>query len=447
MALKNSKEGNFEAWYRELLSASGMVDYSPVQGCIVYRPLCYSIWELIKQFIGSRLREAGYQDCYFPMFIPFSLMKKVDEHFRVFSRESVIAGEAAAVPLNDRLIIRPTSEIIMYEVFRGWIKSGKDLPLLVNQFCSVVRWETYKKNMPLIRDNEFMWQESHSVHLTEKETDLFVRMVFDIYRELFEDYLAIPVFEGFKPEHRKFAGALYTLAFEGLMPDIKSVQLATSHSLGRNFSEPMDLRLDGKALWQASNGVTTRVIGSLVMVHSDNKGLVLPPKIAPVQCAVIGSCLDIPGVRIYNDERKLGNKEKVSEHTLKGVPVIIVASRNSAVVYRRDRAEPYSIKASELGGAVPKLLAEIQDGLLRKSREFRESHYFRTDAWDEFRDVLVSKRGFAESGWCGDVDCAKRIKDQTKGSLRLINPVGSGSARCIGCSNKARFTGIFAEAY
>lgn len=321
-----------------------------------------------------------------------------------------------------------------------------------------MRWESFKPNMPLIRGNEFLWQESHSVHATEKETDGYVKKILDIYKDLHENYLAMPIVSGFKPKHRKFPGAKYTMALESLMPDLKSVQSATSHSLGQNFSAVFNIKFknkDGKEklAWQACNGVTTRVIGALVMLHGDNEGLIIPPKIAPYHVVLIDfkdddfmSQLLKCGIRYYADWHKKSISEKIAYWTLMGAPIIVTKDKKRFTLVRRDTLGKISINKNSLLKEINKILNSIQNNLYKKAKEFNKKYTTKVSTWKEFENIALNKGGFIGAMWCGSPDCAKEIRNIKKYSARVINPLKSAK-KCAHCSNKASYEAIFAPAY
>lgn len=432
----------FEEWYIETLKKADIIAESLIEGTIILKGYGYKIWEQIKKIIEKRLLEMGYEDMYFPMFIPHSFLKKQDEHYKSFIREAVFCTKAGNKRFKEELIIRPTSETIIYPSIKDWIKTENDLPLKINQWCPIVRWEILKPTLPLIRNNEFLWHECHSLHTTKEECDNHVKAMYNLYKELLNKYLAIDFFEGKKPERRKFAGAEYTLALEGMMNNHKCVQLATSHSLGQKFSKAFDIRFrketEEEFVWIACAGLTTRLIGVLVMTHGDQKGVVLPPRIAPFQVAIVGN------ERLYeklkNDFRTC--KGKNSEYwTTKGIPIIIANNK----IIRRDTLEKIEIE-KDIEKQINKLLNDIQNSLLKKATEFKEKHTYKTESYEEFKNALLDQKGIAEAAWCGEEECSKKIKEETKGSLRVINETKENK-KCIGCGKKAQYKAIFGQSY
>ena len=456
--ITTKKEENLSEWYHEVIEATKLVDFSSVQGCVFYNDYCLAIWEQVKRFLDEKLIKLGFKEYYFPTLIPLSSFKKERKHFDYFFREVLVVSNVGNKRLNEEFVVRPTSEAIIYETFAKWINEEKDLPLLVNQYCSVIRWESFKPNMPLIRSNEFLWQESHSVHATEKEADKFVKDILDIYLDLHENYLAMPVIKGYKPLHRMFPGAKYTIALEALMPDLKSVQSSTSHSLGQNFSSVFNIKFRDKngkekLVWQACNGITTRVIGALVMLHGDNKGLVIPPKIAPYQVVLIDvkdkSILDLlknNRLRHIADDSKKNSNERINYWILMGVPIIIMEDKNKLTLIRRDSFKKIVTNKNSLIKEVIKILNSIQNEIYKKAKNFNKKYITKVNSWRGFKDSAFNKGGFIESIWCGNPGCATKIREIKKYSVRVINPLKSYS-KCVHCNNKASYLAIFAPAY
>lgn len=457
-SIKTKKEEDFVKWYHEVIEKTKLVDFTAVKGCIVYSDYCLSIWERIKEYLTFNLSPLGFQQYYFPTLIPLKSFKKQQKHFDDFFREILAVSKVGAGNLEEEYVIRPTSEAIMYESFAKWVKEEKDLPLCVNQYCSVMRWESFKPNMPLLRGNEFLWQESHSVHSTEKEADEYARKILQIYRNLHENYLAMPTITGFKPKHRMFPGAKYTLALESLMPDLKSVQSSTSHSLGQNFSSAFGIKFKNKNgkeefAYQACNGITTRVIGALVMLHGDNNGLVIPPKIAPFQVVL----LDMDHKKMFDlfiqnriipffENFRKPLEERINHWIMMGVPIIIIKNKKGFELIRRDTLERKIVSAGSLIKEIQKILISIQNNLYKKAKSFHNSHISKASSWQEFEKTAFGKKGFIEALWCGNVDCAKQIREKTnKNSIRVVNPAKSGN--CVHCGKKAQYKATFAPAY
>ncbi len=452
-SIKTKKDEDFSKWYHEVIEATKLVDFTAVKGCVVYHEYCLKIWEQIKNYLNNRLKPLGFKEYYFPVLIPLKSLKKQEKHFEDFFKEVLVVSKAGHKHLEEEYVIRPTSEAIIYESIAKWVKEEKHLPLCINQYCSVMRWESFKPNMPLLRGNEFLWQESHSVHSTKKEAEGYVKKILGVYKELHEEYLAMPFITGYKPEHRMFPGAEHTLALESLMPDLKSVQSATSHYLGQNFSKAFGIKFKNKNgkeefAHQACNGITTRIIGALVMMHGDNHGLVLPPKVAPYQVVLVNvrddkvmQQLQKSGTRFYQE------KNRNTEYwTLMGAPIIITKGKKGFVLIRRDAFERKIVNKNSLIKEIQKTLNSIQDNLYKKSKKFHEEHISKASSWREFENIASGKKGFIEALWCGDITCAKQIREKTnKNSIRVVNPAKSG--KCVHCGNKAQYTAMFAPAY
>lgn len=432
-----NKEENMDAWYHEVIREAELVDFSPVKGCSVFREYCYEIWEAIRSELDKELRKLGFANYYFPTFIPSDIMKLQKQHHEVFSKEMV----RVTAPQAD-LFIRPTSEMVIYPTVKNWIKTAEDLPLKINQYCSVVRWESVKPNLPLIRDNEFLWQESHSLHQTERQADKMVVDTLEIYRHLIEDILLISVFSGIKPGHRMFPGAKTTFALESIMPNIKSVQMATSHALGQNFSEPLGIMFqengEQKAVWQACSGVTTRLIGALVMAHGDNDGLIIPPRIAPIQIALQGVDNDIE-----KRLKKFRTRRGIKKPVVKGIPLILSQEGETLILQRRDTLEKTPIQKEELVPTVRKLLSQIEKSLKKKSFGVNKK-MASPKTFEEFSSAAL--QSFLSAPWCGENECAKEIKKETKKSIRVVNTLAS-PMQCIRCGKEAKWSAVFAEAY
>lgn len=459
ISIKTKKEENFSKWYHEVIESTKLVDFSAVKGCIVYNEYCLMIWEQIKNYLNCKLAPLGFEQYYFPTLIPLKSFKKQKKHFDDFFREVLVVSKVGTSGLEEEFVIRPTSEAVIYESLAKWVKNEKDLPLCINQYCSVMRWESFKPNMPLLRGNEFLWQESHSVHSTEKETDEYAKKILEIYRDLHENYLAMPVVSGFKPKHRMFPGAKYTIALEALMPDLKSVQSATSHSLGQNFSSAFNIKFKDKngkerLAWQACNGVTTRVIGALVMLHGDDNGLVIPPKIAPYQVVLIDvkdkkilELLENDEIRLFVDDTNKTTKEKIDYWALMGAPILVTKDKSGFMLIRRDNLEKFSINKNLLINKIKRILHSIQNNLFERAKEFNKKHKTKVNTWKEFENIAHGKKGFIIATWCGDIACAKTIREKTnKNSIRVVNPLKS-KAKCVHCGNKAIHEAIFAHAY
>ncbi len=471
------KSENLSEWYTQVILKSGMADYAPIKGCMVFRELSYAIWEKIQQIFNEKIKRTGHRNVYFPLFIPESFLKKEAEHFAGFVPEVAWVTVGGGTPLEERLAIRPTSETIIYAMFARWIRSWRDLPVKVNQWCSVVRWET-KSTKLFLRTREFLWQEGHTAHATREEADQEVMLILNEYRDIMENYLAIPVLVGRKSESEKFAGALYTTTLEAIMPDGKALQMGTSHNLGQNFSKVFDIKFVGEDeeehyVWQTSWGISTRVIGAMVMVHGDDKGLIIPPKVAPVQAVIIPipyktadvnailaksqeirEKLEKAGIStVLDDRREYTPGWKFNDWELKGVPVRIeIGPRDVAqghvTLARRDTFEKMVVNDEEVVDVVKKLLEDIQNNLFSKAKKFLEEHITTVKSYEEFKEVLQTKGGFIKASWCGSQECERRIKEETGATIRIIpfekeDPV----SKCIYCGGEAKELVYFARSY
>jgi len=471
------KSEQFSEWYTQVVLRSELADYAPIKGCIVFREHSYAIWEKIQDFFNKRIEASGHRNVYFPLFIPESFLRKEAEHFEGFVPECAWVTVGGDNELEERLAARPTSETIMYVMYCKWIKSWRDLPLKLNQWCNIVRWET-KATKPFLRTREFLWQEGHTAHATKEEADKEVMNILGIYKDLIEKHLAIPVLIGKKTESEKFAGALYTTTLEALMPDGKVLQLGTSHNLGQNFSKPFKIKFVGKDekehyVWQTSWGVSTRLIGALVMVHGDDKGLVLPPKKAPCQVAIVPIFYkEMKKGLILNKAREVFNKLKekgiatilddredytpgwkFNQWELKGVPIRIEIGprdieKKQVIAARRDTFEKIAVNEEELVGTVKELLKEIQENLFNRAKKFLEEHITSVETYDEFKKVLRKKGGFIRSCWCSNQSCEEKIKEETGATIRLI-PFEKEElfSNCVCCCGEAKKVVYFARAY
>lgn len=443
------KNEDFSEWYTQVVLKSGLADYAPVKGCMIFREHSYAIWEKIQEIFNKKIKETGHRNVYFPLFIPESFLKKEAEHFQGFVPQVAWVTMGGNSPLEEKLAIRPTSETIMYATYAKWIRSWRDLPIKLNQWCSVVRWET-KATKLFLRTREFLWQEGHTAHATKEEADREVMEILNAYKDVIETYLAIPVLAGKKTEMEKFAGALYTTALEAMMPDGKALQMGTSHQLGQHFSKVFDIKFLDKDekeqyVWQTSWGFTTRVIGAVVMVHGDDKGLVLPPKVAPVQVVIVpipykGAETGAIMTKAKEILEKLQKKDiavvlddrqeytpgwKFNQWELKGVPIRIEIGprdlkQKQVTLARRDTFQKITAKEDETADTVTKLLEEIQTNLFNKAKKLLEESTTTVKSYDEFKKVLEQKGGFIRASWCADSACEEKIKDETGATIRTV---------------------------
>jgi len=470
------KKENFSEWYTQTILRSGMADYAPVKGCMVFREHSYAMWEKIQEIFNEKIKTTGHRNVYFPLFIPESFLKKEAEHFEGFVPEVAWVTAGGDSKLEERLAIRPTSETIIYATFAKWIRSWRDLAIKLNQWCSVVRWET-KATKLFLRTREFLWQEGHTAHSAKEEADQEAIEILDAYKDLMESHLAIPVLTGKKTESEKFAGALYTLALEALMPDGRALQMGTSHNLGQHFSKVFGIKfLDQQEkeqyVWQTSWGISTRIIGAVVMVHGDDKGLVLPPRLAPVQVVIVPipyKDVDIKSILtksrdafeslkgkvkvILDDRPEYTPGWKFNEWELKGVPVRIEIGprdvrKNQVTLARRDTSQKIAVEEEQMLTEVMKLLEEIQKDLYDKAKRHLKENITTVMDYDDFKSTLREKGGFVRAAWCSSSACEERIKEETGATIRLI-PLAKEKAfsKCVYCGGQAEEAVYFARAY
>jgi len=471
------KNENFSEWYTQVVLKAQLADYAPIKGFIVVMPYGYSIWEKIKEHLDKKIKETGHKNAYFPAFIPESLLRKEAEHFKGFTPEVFWVTHAGDTELSEKYAIRPTSETIAYALYAKWIRSWRDLPLLLNFWNSVFRAEI-KSTRPFIRTSEFLWQEGHTAHATKEEAEEEVMRMLNVYKEFIQDYLAIPVIEGKKSEREKFVGALYTTTLEAIMPDGKALQMGTSHNLGENFSKAFGIKYIGKDekehyVWQTCWGVSWRLIGAVIMVHGDDRGLILPPKIAPIQVIIIPIFYkDVKKAEILSKAKKVMNELqthgitalidereqytpgwKFHEWELKGIPLRIEIGpkdlqENRVTIVRRDNFEKVLVKDEELIEKVLKLLDEIQENLFNKAKKFLEEHITQAYDYSQFKEILEKKGGFIKACWCGKTECEDKIKEETGATIRVI-PFKNEEvfSRCIYCKKEAKKVAYFAKAY
>jgi prolyl-tRNA synthetase len=466
---------DFAAWYTDVVRRAELADYSPVKGCMVIRPYGYGIWELIQRDLDARFKATGHVNAYFPLFVPESLLMTEAEHVEGFAPQVAWVTQGGTEKLEERLAIRPTSEVIIGTMYAKWIQSWRDLPVLINQWANVVRWE--KVTRPFLRTTEFLWQEGHTAHETEEEAEEETRRMLATYKEFAETVLAMPVLDGPKSASEKFAGASRTYSIEALMGDGRALQAGTSHNLGQNFAKAFEIRFQGrdKALqfaWTTSWGVSTRLIGGLIMTHGDDSGLVLPPNIAPYQVVIIpiprGNWKEtvLPTAEAVRDELvakgvrvKLDDSEenspgwKYAEWELRGVPLRLEIGpkdieKGQVFSARRDTRAKAAIALGDLGTRVPQLLAEIQAALLAKALAFRESHTTDVTTWEEFTQAMEGRPGFVVAHWCGGAECEATIKAETQATLRNI-PMASRpeEGACVRCGGASHVKAWFAKAY
>ena len=480
-------------WYVDVVTQSRMADYSPVKGCMVIRPHGYALWENMQRVLDGMFKDTGHQNAYFPLFIPKSFLAKEAQHVEGFAKECAIVthsrlkaaevdGKVTLIPdpeslLEEELIIRPTSETIIYSMFAKWVQSYRDLPLLINQWANVVRWEM--RTRLFLRTTEFLWQEGHTAHATTEEAEEEARKMLDVYATFAEEYMAVPVLKGLKTEKEKFAGADHTYCIEGLMQDGKALQCGTSHHLGQNFSKAFDLKFqtesgDWQHAWNTSWGVSTRLVGAIVMAHADDNGLVLPPRLAPVQAVIVpiwkGSdpvdkilaaakeveaALKKAGVAVKLDARdNLSPGFKFNEWELAGVPVRIEIGpkdleKGSICLVKRVGRQKSFVPMGEAATKVPALLEEIQAEMLKAARDRRDAATIEVNSYDEFKKKIEEPGGgFLLAHWCGDTACETAIHEDTKATVRVITfDAKMESGQCVRCNGASKRRVHFAKAY
>ena len=466
------KEENFSEWYNQVVLRAELADYSPVKGCMVIRPYGYEIWEKIQAFLDGKIKETGHKNAYFPLFIPENFFEREKEHVEGFSPEVAWVTHGGDTPLEEKLAVRPTSETIMYDMYSKWIRSWRDLPLLLNQWCNVVRWET-KMTKLFMRTREFLWQEGHTAHATEKEADEDAGKMLNAYREVYEYLLAVPVIPGKKTESEKFPGALYTLTLAALMPDGRATQCGTTHNLGQRFAQVFDITFidkdeHKKYVWQTSWGLTTRSVAIMIMVHSDDKGLVLPPRVAPIHVVVVPIIFqeskeaimemadhvkkELSSFSVVLDDREEYTAGwKFNHWEVRGVPLRIeIGPRDvkarQVVLVRRDTGEKLSIPVDNVKEKVKTMLSTIQEDLFVKAKKFLERNTVDAQDYDELVKVIEEKK-MVRANWCGSETCEAEIKDVTGASSCCIPFDENASGKCIYCGKDAQFVVYFAKHY
>lgn len=467
------KNDDFSEWYTQVVLKAGLVDYASAKGFIVLRPYGYSIWESIKETADRRFKETGHQNAFLPVLIPESLLGKESEHFEGFKPEVFWVTHSGNDELSERLALRPTSETLAYDIFSRWVRSYRDLPLKLNFWNSALRAEI-KATKPLIRTSEFLWQEGHTVHATEEEAEKEVMIILEIYRDIMENHLAIPIIIGQKSDKEKFVGAVYTTTLEALMADGKALQMGTSHHLGQNFSKPFNIKFLGTDdkehyAWQTSWGISWRLIGALIMVHGDDKGLVLPPKVAPIQIVIIpilygdkekAQILDkakqikdlLSEFRVHIDDRlEFTPGYKFNDWEMKGVPLRLEIGpkdleKKSVMLVRRDTGSKTSIADSEVKDKVKVILQEVQDNLYKRAKELLERNINSASDYDKFKQ-MVEKGGFIKASWCGNMECEVKIKEETGADIRVIPFNQDSVSQCIYCKKQGKHMVYFARGY
>lgn len=470
------KSEDFSRWYVDVIRRTEMADYAPMKGMMVIKPYGYAIWENIQRLLDQRIKNAGHVNAYFPLFIPESFLRKEMEHLKGFAPEVAWVTHGGQEELEERLAVRPTSEAIIGAMYAKWIQSWRDLPVLINQWANVVRWE--KVTRPFLRTTEFLWQEGHTAHETEEEAKEETIRILNLYREFVETELAIPVIAGQKTTREKFAGALETYAIEALMSDGRALQMGTSHHLGQHFSRVFNIRFEDRQqnlqyVWQTSWGVSTRLIGALIMSHGDDSGLRLPPQVAPLQVIIVPISLGnwketvLPkarqvenrlqqaGIRVKLDSREEYTPGwKFAEYEMKGVPVRLeIGPRdiqlNQVVLARRDTGEKVNCSLEFLEEEVSRVLASVQKNLFDQALRFQQANTHDVNSYQEFKMIMEERRGFVRGWWCGEETCEEKVKEETAATIRAIplEKIKEGHGRCICCQKPASLFVYFARAY
>ena len=435
---------DFAKWYTDVVQKAELMRYSTVKGCMMILPNGYAIWENIQKNLDAMFKETGVENVYMPMFIPESLLNKEKDHVEGFAPECAYVTMGGQEELEERLVVRPTSETLFCDLYSNTVQSYRDLPKLYNQWCSVVRWE--KTTRPFLRSSEFLWQEGHTIHATAKEAEERTELMLNVYDSFCEKYLAIPMIKGQKTDKEKFAGAKATYTIEALMHDGKALQSGTSHNFGDGFAHAFDMTFTDKDntvkyVHQTSWGLSTRIIGALIMVHGDDSGLVLPPRIAPCQVMVIPIAQHKEGVlekanEIYEALKKAGIRAKIddsdkspgwkfSEQEIKGIPTRIEIGpkdieNGKLIVCRRDTREKIEVAIENIVEELPKIMQQMQTDMLEKARKHRDEHTYEARNYDEFKDIIENKPGFVKAMWCGDLECEMKIKEDTTATSRCI---------------------------
>ena len=485
-----SRSEDYSLWYNELVKKAGLAENSAVRGSMVIKPYGFAIWEKMQQTLDKMFKDTGHENAYFPLFIPKSFFSKEANHVEGFAKECAVVthyrlkndpdkGGVTVDPeakLEEELIVRPTSETVIWDSYKNWIQSYRDLPLLINQWANVVRWEM--RTRLFLRTAEFLWQEGHTAHATKEEAEAETKQMLDVYAEFAEKFMAVPVTKGVKTANERFAGALETYCIEAMMQDGKALQAGTSHFLGQNFAKAFDVKFatkEGKDeyVWGTSWGVSTRLMGALIMAHSDDDGLVLPPKLAPIQVVIVPIYrkdeelekisevankykleLQAKGISVKFDDRDTQKPGwKFAEYELKGVPVRIAIGpkdleKGTVEIARRDTKEKQFVEQEKTVDFIEKLLEEIQENIYKKAADFKEENTRKANSYDEFKDILETKGGFIYAHWDGTSETEEKIKAETKATIRCI-PLNSNEEEgiCIYSGKPSKGRVLFAKAY
>ena len=469
-----SKEEDFSQWYIDIVKKADLADYTPVKGCMAIKPYGYALWENMQQCLDRRIKATGHKNAYFPLFIPESLLKKEAEHVEGFAPEVAWVTHGGNQKLEERLAVRPTSEAIIGSLYSKWIRSWRDLPVLINQWANIVRWEIVTR--PFLRTTEFLWQEGHTAHKNQEEAEEETLKILTVYKDYIEQDLAIPVIIGRKSKNEKFAGAMHTYTLEALMGDGKILQAGTSHNLGQNFARAFDIRFldenqEEQFAWTTSWGTSTRLVGGIIMVHGDERGLKLPPKVASAQVVIVPIFFDKSKQEVMEkaeEYRDLLQEKfrveldvrdsytpgwKFNEWEMKGVPVRLEIgprdlANNQVTAVRRDKGNKVVIPESELIATLEKWMVDIQNNLFLQARARLEENIRFTEDYESFKQIIEEKRGFIKAYWCGDEECEDHIKKETKATIRCI-PLEEQKekGKCIFCGKNSSTIAYFGRAY
>ncbi len=471
------KSADLSEWYQAVCYKAELVSLAPVRGCVVLRPYGFGLWERLQAELDSRFKATGHENAYFPLLIPESLLTREAEHVEGFAPEVAWVTQGGNETLAERLAIRPTSEVVIGTMYAEWLQSYRDLPILINQWANVMRWE--KRTRPFLRTLEFLWQEGHTAHATEAEAAAEVAQMLEVYREVSEDVVAVPVYTGEKSASERFAGATHTYSIEALMPDGRALQAGTSHELGQNFSKAYDIKFTAedqtiKHAWTTSWGMSWRMLGALIMVHGDDRGLRIPPKMAPIEAVivpivqknsedVVAAARDLfaslrrAGLRVKLDERDLRPGNKFADWEMRGVPLRIefgardLAAGNATIVRRDmekgDEGAKIAVPLAEVAARIPLLLAEIQTHLFEQARTFLHGHTPKPDTRDAFFALCRDRAGMIEIPWCGTAACETVVKNETSATTRNTRPLAEGGLACVACGEPARLRAYFAQSY
>ncbi len=469
------KSEDISGWYNNVVERAQLAEHGPVKGTMIWRPKGFALWEAIQKNLDIKIKDLGAESVYFPMFIPYSFFEREKEHVKGFSPELAIVTHAGGEKLSEPVVVRPTSETIMYDAFSRWIQSFKDLPLIVNQWANVVRWE--KRPYYFLRTTEFMWQEGHTAHANNEDAQRLAEEVLNMYVDFYQDVLGLYGYAGKKSESEKFAGADSTLTYEVLMPDGKIVQAGTSHNLGQNFAKVFKVQFQDQAgkmqyVHQTSWAISTRSIGAMILVHGDDNGLVLPPMIAPTQVVIIPivtkssdnkainnlakkiyELLESYDIRVKLDDSDQSPGWKFNKYDLEGVPLRIEigpqeVSKKEVSIKERTTKDRTVSKIEHVAQEVEKLIREMQAKMLEKSKQFTHDNTRQADNYSQFKEIMKTTRGFIEAFWCEDPNCEAKIKEETKATTRCL-PLGSIETKgeCIYCKKSAKFRWIFGQSY